>query len=112
MRISDWSSDVCSSDLANADLDRAGGIEHAVEHRVAEGSAVVELRVVEGAAGVAVGVDVDHADRPLTAPRLPDRVGDRVVAADRERRHAGRSEERRVGEEWVSTCRSRGEPYQ
>src|SRR3546814_11382025 len=27
MRISDWSSDVCSSDLAGADPQRAGGIE-------------------------------------------------------------------------------------
>src|SRR3546814_3824775 len=59
MRISDWSSDVCSSDLISA----AAGHYHPVRHRQA-------------------------------------------VA-----RHAHRSEERRVGKECVSTCRSRWSPY-
>src|SRR3546814_6391483 len=36
--------------------------------------------------------------------------GGRIHAAQRERRIA-RSEERRVGKECVSTCRSRGSPY-
>ena len=48
---------------ADADLDRARRVEHAVEHRVAERAAMVELGQVEGAAGVAMGVDMDHADR-------------------------------------------------
>src|SRR3546814_14741732 len=38
------------------------------------------------------------------AASLPDPVARAVVAA-------GRAEERRVGEECVSTCRSRGSPY-
>src|SRR3546814_9529803 len=68
MRISDWSSDVCSSDLA-----------------------------VQGAA------------RALA--RRQDRA-----AVDRHRsrcarRRSRRSEERRVGKECVSTCRSRWSPY-
>ena len=45
-------------------------VEHAVEHRVAERPAVMELGLVEGAAGVAMRVDVDHADRPVLADRL------------------------------------------
>src|SRR3546814_1806009 len=65
MRISDWSSDVCSSDLrATADL---------------------------SAPPVA-------ACRRLCAHRGPAR-------------RDGRSEERRVGKECVSTCRSRWSPY-
>src|SRR3546814_4731260 len=31
MRISDWSSDVCSSDLVGGDRDRLGRFQHAVE---------------------------------------------------------------------------------
>src|SRR5690606_32495456 len=50
---------------ANADLDRAGRVQHAVEHGVAEGAAMVELGLVEGPARVAVRVDMDHADRLL-----------------------------------------------
>ena len=41
-----------------------------------------------GVAGVRMGVDMDHAERPLGAERPQDRVGDDVVAADRERRDA------------------------
>src|SRR3546814_7977629 len=64
MRISDWSSDLCSSDL----LFR----------------------------------------RPLRAMRQSRHLR---RAAETVRRHAGRSEERRVGKECVSTCRSRWSPY-
>src|SRR3546814_7940660 len=60
MRISDWSSDVCSSDL-----------------------------------------------RPLPEPRS-DPIARRRHPGGRRR---GRSEERRVGKECVSTCRSRWSPY-
>src|SRR3546814_3687395 len=66
MRISDWSSDVCSSDL------------HAVVHS---------------------GVHAGGAGRPtVRAARLHQDLCDR-------------SEERRVGKECVSTCRSRWSPY-
>src|SRR3546814_9387206 len=79
MRISDWSSDVCSSDLlclACRDARRAPG----------DGQRAV------GAQGAADG-----------------RYCEDHLAADREPRH--RSEERRVGKECVSTCRSRWSPY-
>ena len=45
---------------------------------------MMELGLVEGAAGVAMGVDVDQADRTVLADGLEDRVGDRMVAADRQ----------------------------
>src|SRR3546814_4620029 len=80
MRISDWSSDVCSSDLScDAWLDRGvlGNID-------------VEFR---NAGGVLFGVKE-------YVPALMEYV-----------EKYGRSEERRVGKECVSTCRSRWSPY-
>src|SRR3546814_4500706 len=83
MRISDWSSDVCSSDLMgiqNVFGDLAGKIaEHVLD---AHGLHPVVLRGAR-----AMGVDIVD-----------------VLGPDR-------SEERRVGKECVSTCRSRWSPY-
>src|SRR3546814_4171976 len=78
MRISDWSSDVCSSDLG----------------------ARPRLRAVP-----LPGL------RPLL-PRLRDGVEgpDQLAGARVPGAHV-RSEERRVGKECVSTCRSRWSPY-
>src|SRR3546814_1240193 len=79
MRISDWSSDVCSSDLGIISI-RMNQIE-AVAHR----SQIRHRRTGEQATGQASG-------------------GNGKV-------EIGRSEERRVGKECVSTCRSRWSPY-
>src|SRR3546814_6892534 len=79
MRISDWSSDVCSSDL-----------ELVVAHPRARGQP-------------GCGLDL-----------LPDQLGYSRRRADAEQvvGHVEiRSEERRVGKECVSTCRSRWSPY-
>src|SRR3546814_18820468 len=71
MRISDWSSDVCSSDLLVARLDPRDQIDRPVDRG-------------------------DHAcHRCLQSVRVEQQ----------------RSEERRVGKECVSTCRSRWSPY-
>src|SRR3546814_1400734 len=67
MRISDWSSDVCSSDLRDFD--------------------------------------------PLTGVLNRRGFEDRVMMLMKNRRGMTRSEERRVGKECVSTCRSRWSPY-
>src|SRR3546814_17190694 len=103
MRISDWSSDVCSSDLV------AG--------------------VVPGQAALVMGVlpEVDHVldrlkgllavDHDLLAALVDLRAAERPeVGVGEGRRVAegmshGRSEERSVGKEGVSTCRSRWSPY-
>src|SRR3546814_4465702 len=76
MRISDWSSDVCSSDLS-----RHPQRLHLADHLGDLGDVAILRR----------------------APRR----------AHAEARGAGflRSEERRVGKECVSTCRSRWSPY-
>src|SRR3546814_20707934 len=90
MRISDWSSDVCSSDLAFEAL-RA-----AVPERQA-------CRIMVGLLALAHdrGCEAELADSiaaDLEAERLPDLA---VLQ---------RSEERRVGKEGVSTCRTRWSP--
>src|SRR3546814_9436829 len=91
MRISDWSSDVCSSDLG-----RDGA---------AELIAAVAAQGAEQVAGKALGMQPQqhrHVRR-----RLADHDGKVLHAAVV---RAERSEESRVGKEWVSTCRSRWAP--
>src|SRR5882724_6411027 len=50
---------------ADADLDRSLGVEDAGEHRLAERPAMVELGPVDLAHRVAMGVDMDEADRAV-----------------------------------------------
>src|SRR3546814_14341979 len=103
MRISDWSSDVCSSDLI------AGGI-----HPVTGGAVVPEQAVAilpHISHQVRVGADLVIAHR-----RDPPRpAGTGVRGGAHPFRHdlllIVRSEERRVGKECVSTCISRWSPY-
>src|SRR3546814_6384088 len=90
MRISDWSSDVCSSDLdpvfANMDGLIEYGEDYSLPFKAHAGKVVATLyRVGEG---------------------MPAAVRDLVADAAE-----GRSEERRVGKECVRTCRSRWSPY-
>src|SRR3546814_20135482 len=89
MRISDWSSDVCSSDLAR--IARSAGI--------AEDQYVLQFRAY-GRDGV-MGLHEPLRDAPIHELGLIiDLVG----------RTQERSEERRVGQEWVWTCLSRWTP--
>src|SRR3546814_3202294 len=81
MRISDWSSDVCSSDLL--------GVVYLAAIHGEDNIAGLHAGTVGRAAGI------DLVDQHAAGPR-----------------HAkARSEERRVGKECVSTCRSRWSPY-
>src|SRR3546814_10275046 len=76
MRISDWSSDVCSSDLRQQDT---GYRQY--HHQFDNGKSVSVMIVI-----------------------TPEMHGSPTLACIR-------SEERRVGKECVSTCRSRWSPY-
>src|SRR3546814_2941567 len=93
MRISDWSSDVCSSDLGMplANLNAFAELARTYDFDAHE---VGNSLIVREPAGV-VGA-ITPWNFPLHQVVL--KVG-------------GRSEERRVGKECVSTCRSRWSPY-
>src|SRR3546814_12842551 len=98
MRISDWSSDVCSSDLAPL-----LGMLQNQGRRVA---LVTDGRLSGASGKVPAAIHVTpEAARDGALAKL--REGD-MVRLDGE---AGRSEERRVGKECVSTCRTRWSPY-
>src|SRR3546814_2582671 len=85
MRISDWSSDVCSSDLASKSAPPA-----------AEGGG----RASAPASVIDIVVTAQRESQSLQSVPIS------VSAFTAER-----SEERRVGKECVSTCRSRWSPY-
>src|SRR3546814_13482290 len=101
MRISDWSSDVCSSDLVSARFATDIGI------------------TVGAAAALALGAwRVSQGEMTLAALLVVLMAGTEIFRPLRDMRsvlHPGlmgqRSEERRVGKECVSTCRSRWSPY-
>src|SRR3546814_9315696 len=86
MRISDWSSDLCSSDL---------------------------FRIMDEAlAGLAAAVP-DRAAIPRHLAQVGQRLDQKAAACgQRQGTHRRRrSEERRVGKECVNTCRFRWSPY-
>src|SRR3546814_10320013 len=91
MRISDWSSDVCSSDLM-VEITIDG-----IKVEAPEGSMVIQ-------AAHKLGVYVPHF---CYHKKLSVAANCRMCLVDVEKR----SEERRVGKECVSTCRSRWSPY-
>src|SRR3546814_20347486 len=105
MRISDWSSDVCSSDLiGQAQLEQPVAAARlavvvALGHRPRED---FDLAIVETEAAIDGG-DL-RLDRALV--RQQD-AGLAALDDGRRDRRAVRSEKRRVGKEGVSTCRSR-----
>src|SRR3546814_13720248 len=98
MRISDWSSDVCSSDLLSTDQYTHENRWHALNDGFIR--AVVDPQ--QNALAFALATSRHGQAEPIEWLRI-ERV-----------RHAlkvGRSEERRVGKECVSTFRSRWSPY-
>src|SRR3546814_12565893 len=101
MRISDWSSDVCSSDLG---ADRLQGREQFGVARPRR----AKLHILLDRAAEQHRILPDEAE-------LRAQIDRRMLAAvepvDEDIARLGRSEERRVGKECVSTCRSRWSPY-
>src|SRR3546814_12453208 len=103
MRISDWSSDVCSSDLCKnsktgnrcmitwlrTQLSTAQSTSFS-KPKVQRGGAMLLCLILAGCAATASSLAVPYV---VELHAMPDR-----------------SEERRVGKECVSTCRSRGAP--
>src|SRR3546814_16306382 len=108
MRISDWSSDVCSSDLV--DLLARVGIPDPVNrardypHQFSGG---MRQRVMIAMA-IALGPDLLIADEPTTALDVTVQAQIMDLLQDLQKE---RSEARRVGKECVSTCRTRWAPH-
>src|SRR3546814_11439493 len=112
MRISDWSSDVCSSDLHPAVLLKVyiyGYLNRIQSSRRLEREAQrnVELMWLTGRLAPDFKTIADFRRDNGTGIR---NVCRRFVVLCRDLKLFSRSEERRVGKEWVSTCRSRGSP--
>src|SRR3546814_3723002 len=98
MRISDWSSDVCSSDLATSPHPCCGFDNERAAHNLAGYLLDLGHREIAMVAGITAGND-----------RARNRI--KGVAAALRARGLDRSEERRVGKEGVSTCRHRWRRY-
>src|SRR3546814_18670355 len=101
MRISDWSSDVCSSDLLRRDRHRQSQALAALDllERLAEQPMVRDI-AIGGRLRVVVPLRVRHRD-----------LDERQQVLARPRHGVGRPEARRVGKECDSTCRSRWAQY-
>src|SRR3546814_17415418 len=96
MRISDWSSDVCSSDLPV----EPGARRAQRQDQVLGSVAVADLE----RGGQCVDLDQPGGRQRLVRDAGPRQLGQLCLQFDR-------SEARRVGKECVSTCRSRWSTY-
>src|SRR3546814_17130806 len=100
MRISDWSSDVCSSDLDIRSEQAPWQIELASAEPRQSRAQIKADQLGQRHGKMGMTMCVDRKPREL----------DLLVAQCAFNRRT-RSEERRVGHECVSTCRSRWQPY-
>src|SRR3546814_11143333 len=104
MRSSDWSSDLCSSDLHDvgvADLKCIYQLEYGIDPDGSEGAPFSERNIFVGLKGGFGAVQFGKYDTPVkNAGAKADIFNDQSI----------RSEARRVGKECVSTCRSRWSP--
>src|SRR3546814_18310990 len=98
MRISDWSSDVCSSDLDVA----ASFVKDMLETCLGADAPVM---IAFGADRQVVLPFLEENHLSAISAFMPEIVACRFLLGTE------RSEERRVGKECVSTCRSRWSPY-
>src|SRR3546814_13126624 len=121
MRISDWSSDVCSSDLTDVRgerrfistiarrLDSLGALTRGQRQtggqNLFDPADNLESIYAKEALHRWLGLLFTGKLEAVSLGRFQELTGLRIEAPD------GRSEERRVGKECVSTCRSRWSPY-
>src|SRR3546814_15519483 len=104
MRISDWSSDLCSSDL-RSDCFRHHQLPH-LREAWERGLNAIEAEAQARHCRSFAALETAQMDLLLAAVErgdISDSAWDHIDAR--------RSEERRVGKECVSTCRSRWSPY-
>src|SRR3546814_13175478 len=101
MRISDWSSDVCSSDLRPRRDPRFDRKDEVMKFIACAAMAAALLATPANARCF------DVTGRVMVERAVTDRAGESHLVLE----ETARSEERRVGKECVSTCRSRWSPY-
>src|SRR3546814_15109264 len=112
MRISDWSSDVCSSDLVEAGWP-------VLVHAAAGGVGLILVQWLKAVGATVIGTVSTEAKEQAARDAGADHViryrNEDVAAHVREITDGQgvpvRSEERRVGKEGARSCRSRGCPY-
>src|SRR3546814_14491670 len=113
MRISDWSSDVCSSDLAGlqrqlGSAEQQIGFDRLLGRIGVAGEIDAETVVLDPLLGITIAFAGRLIRRDADTCSKTRSAGQR---GDLENSGMDRSEERRVGKECVSTCRSRWSPY-
>src|SRR3546814_18305097 len=101
MRISDWSSDVCSSDLYDEGVYAIPGEAAYVGTFTYFGQPTEEWAISAKGSFIVVGKRLNWDGTSDTG----------IYIAEQAMVDVPRSEERRVGKECVSTCRSRWSPY-
>src|SRR3546814_17535087 len=119
MRISDWSSDVCSSDLTNIKFMKGRFAGLATSAFLSIASIIMFFYP-----GLNYGIDFKGGilmevrfEKPADFPGLRGKLGDLNLGEVALQQFGSpndvliRSEERRVGKECVSTCKSRWAPY-
>src|SRR3546814_14254362 len=113
MCISDWSSDVCSSDLNTVGAD---GTRVAPFSTVSVYKGIIELATIFDVQQSGIELVSELKEREAEAIDLARSLNLPEVSAvfwfsSTSIKADPRSEERRVGKECVSTCRSRWSPY-
>src|SRR3546814_13864225 len=103
MRISDWSSDVCSSDLL-ATLEQIEDFRALAQNAQQVVTSTKKLKKAKR--------EQDGELDPGQKKEQSDTAKQRKEIREKLQNFLARSEERRVGTECVSTCRSRWSPYQ
>src|SRR3546814_17218460 len=111
MRISDWSSDVCSSDLERQEVAACSASPDFRQQRFKVVHVISKIGCGPWATAMLAGppssgrfrLEREHVDMNLVRRMFSENLDGALFP--------GRSEERRVGKECVSTCRSRWSPY-
>src|SRR3546814_13152798 len=100
MRISDWSSDVCSSDLLS-DWERKNIFTRSKKSDLSK----MVLDAIYNIRRILIEQKINSLITNVGVEAERDKIMESIVD------YNNRSEERRVGKECVSTCRSRWSPY-
>src|SRR3546814_14489221 len=118
VRISDWRSDVCSSDLGRVGQSQIPLVGQRLGGANLQLAGLRQAVIGQGCLAQVLRHPVPHRSSSCPSPGAGN--GSRLRPEDDRRRAAAqvpkqmkgiRSEERRVGKECVSTCRSRWSPY-